>query len=108
MEKNDLKTELHYIKNAFNKSLNNLNRKNIYGLLVHNSKDLLGPKGSFVWDELSKLKELKVVQKIGVSVYDIKELEEITKKYFIDIIQIPFNVFNQSFKINGCIKHLKS
>ena len=48
-------------------SLSNLNRKEIYGLLLHNSDQLLSPKGKEIYNELKFLKLKGVVKKIGFS-----------------------------------------
>ena len=89
----------------FKNSLINLNRKSINGILVHNSEDLVHDDGEYLWEELNKLKENKIIEKIGVSVYDLKNTEKLLK-YKIDIIQIPINIFDQRFLNSGMIKDL--
>ena len=69
---------------------------NAYGLLVHNTSYLLDKKiGKELYNSLLKLKKKGKIEKIGISVYSIKELDEILNNYEMDIILAPFNVFDQ-------------
>lgn len=47
------------------------------------------------------------VSKIGVSVYSPVQTEEILKKFPIEIIQFPLNIYDQSFLQNGFLTKLK-
>jgi len=80
--------------------------ENIYGLLIH---DPLLPlnhnKWPLIYKNLLKLKKKKIITKIGVSVYNKSELDQILKIFTPDIVQFPLNVFDQSF---NDIKYLKS
>ena len=105
-KKINIKDQIDEIILNFKNSLANLNRKSIKGILVHNSEDLIHDDGEYLWEELNKLKEKKIIEKIGVSVYDLKNSDKIIKKYKIDIIQIPINVFDQRFLNSGMIEDL--
>lgn len=64
-----------------------------YGCYLHRAEDL-HLKG--VIPELSEAKKNGLVQKIGVSVYTNSELKSLIDIAEIDVIQLPFNVFDQS------------
>ena len=77
-------------------SLSKLNLNNLYGYLVHDFEYFSNdPK---LLDELVKLKEQGKVEKIGFSLYYPKELQFLlNKRIKIDIVQIPFSIFDQRF-----------
>tara|TARA_B100000787_G_C16186705_1_gene295089 strand:+ start:1106 stop:2008 length:903 start_codon:yes stop_codon:yes gene_type:complete len=85
------------IKNILTLSLNNLQTSSIYGLLVHNFLDYSSnPK---IWDEMVKLRDDGLIKNIGFSLYKPSELDLILDRNLdFDIIQIPFNIFDQRFK----------
>lgn len=91
----------------FHKSLQLLNRDKIYGLLLHRPDVLFGKYGAAIIDELNLLKEKGLVHKIGVSIYEPNILDEIMKIISIDIVQVPFNIFDQSILLSGWSDRLK-
>ena len=78
-------------------SLNKLGVKSLFGLLLHNLNDYkCYPE---LWQEMLMLKSKRIVKKVGFSLYYPHELEFILKDNLdFNIIQIPFNVFDQRFK----------
>ena len=88
-------------------SLNRLNVKSIHALLLHSPEDLLGLHGLTIYKGLRELKSKGIVKKIGVSVYSIDEIEVITDKYDVDIIQCPLNLIDRSLIESGWHKRLK-
>ena len=88
-------------------SLEKLNQKNIYGLLIHRSTDLLKEGGEKLIRKLKELKEKDLVQKIGISIYDPKILSQIYKLFIPDIVQLPINVFNQESILEGYLDEMK-
>lgn len=95
------------INAAFYRSLENLKRKSIDGLLVHHAIDLLGPQGDLIWKSLSALKAQGFVKKIGVSVYKAEEIDCLLSRFPLDLIQLPLNVFDQRLLSNGYLALLK-
>ncbi|PIJ63009.1 aldo/keto reductase [Mesotoga sp. H07.pep.5.3] len=53
------------------------------------------------------LKERRIIEMFGVSLYEPEEAEEIMKDKQIDAVQIPLGIFNQSFLKNGLLERLK-
>ncbi|MBO1513357.1 aldo/keto reductase [Metabacillus bambusae] len=95
------------VKAAFYSSLEKLNQSSIYGILIHNPNDLLKENGKFLFKALQELKEEKLVEKIGVSVYTGGQIEHLLTQFDLDIIQIPINVFDQRLILGGYLKRMK-
>lgn len=84
-------------KDAFYLSQKRLGYIQLHGLMFHESNDLLSPWSLALWDLLEDFKQKEYVRKIGVSVYNPKQLEDIINLVDIDIVQIPLNVLDQRF-----------
>lgn len=76
--------------------------------MFHNEKDLNHKNFKRIYDLLLKMKKKKLFKKIGYSIYRISFLNKILKKYKLDIVQLPVNIFNQSFVKNNYLKKIKS
>ena len=88
--------------------MRNLNRKRIYGVLIHHSEVLLGLNSKEIIRGLTELKETGLVEKIGLSIYEPDILNEAFNQFDFDIIQLPFNVFDQRLIIeSGWVENYK-
>lgn len=94
------------VSSAFQESLVRLKRKNVYGLLIHHASSLLDKEGVRLWSLLQESKSRGHVEKIGVSVYYPDELKAVLDKYQIDIVQLPFNLYDQRFSSSGLLLQL--
>lgn len=84
------------IREAFNESLRKLKVKKIHGYLLHNFS--IYQDNPDILKELQDLKTEGRVDKIGVSIYHPHEAEKlIDKQESIDILQFPYNAFDQRF-----------
>ncbi len=92
----------------FEESLTRLHCERVYGLLLQRAEGLLEPEGASLWAALETLKAERKVRKIGVSVYRPRTLEEILKHYPIDLVQLPFNIYDQRFADDGLLERLKT
>jgi aryl-alcohol dehydrogenase-like predicted oxidoreductase len=85
------------LADSFNNSLKALDSEKIYGFIAHDADNLIdNPK---YWNFLLALKQDEKVQKIGYSLYNphqLNQLLEIGLKP--DLIQIPYNILNRSFE----------
>ena len=77
-----------------NSSVNNLGLKSLFGLLLHDSEIL------YKWtkEDSKKVEQLKEIDKIkyfGVSIYTSEDFDLAIKNEKIELIQIPFNLFDQ-------------
>lgn len=85
------------LNEQFELSLQRLKVEKVYGFLAHRPMDFCeNPK---LWDSLIELKEKNIIDKIGCSFNTIQEVNELKEKGIIpDIIQVPYNFFDQRFE----------
>jgi hypothetical protein len=100
-----------HIKNwalkEISKSLIKLKINKIYGVLIHDYKDLLGKHGKNYLLSLQELKRKKIIKKIGISVYEPKEIKKIWKFWKPDLIQVPLNPLDNRILDSGWVDILK-
>jgi len=95
------------LRECFNNSLLNLNKKCIYGLLMHSCSDLFKNNGDFLFKEMEYLKSIGLVEKIGVSVYSKQEIDQVLDNFKIDLIQLPVSILDQTLIHDGSLTKLK-
>jgi len=95
-----------WVAQHLNASLRRLGVDAVYGLLLHRSEQLLGPHGWTLANALLKLKAEGLVSKIGVSIYAPEELDAVTRICAIDMVQAPFNLFDQRLMTSGWLTRL--
>jgi aryl-alcohol dehydrogenase-like predicted oxidoreductase len=105
-DKKNINVKIWLLK-EISKSLSKLKIKKIYGVLIHNYKDLLGKYGKNYLLSLQELKRKKIIKKIGISVYDPLEIKKILKVWKPDLIQIPLNPLYNRILNSGLIDILK-
>ncbi len=89
-------------------ALGRLRLTSIYGLLVHNPTDLFGKNGEVLVTTLMELKDMGLVRKVGISVYEPQELRRAMKIMSIDLVQLPVNLIDRRFEREGLLKELRS
>jgi len=98
---------IKWIRDHIDQSLRDLNLSSIDAVLLHNPDDLLGPDGNRVWFELDELKRKGKIKKIGFSIYEVSELEELLLNFDPDIVQAPYNILDQSLVTSGWLEKMK-
>jgi len=88
-------------------SLTRLGASDVYGLLLHRPEQLLGANGKELYEALCTLKECGKVQKVGVSIYNPLELDELAGRYHFDLVQAPFNIIDSRLHRTGWLQRLK-
>lgn len=78
-------------------SLQQLQLPQLSALLVHHAQDLLGEQGDALFAGLQSLQREGLLGRLGVSVYTTAELDAVTQRYPIQIVQLPLNVLDHSF-----------
>lgn len=99
-----------FIRNQVYKNLRLFNTKKIYCILFHCSDDFKLLKIKYAVKVLNDLKNKGLVKKIGVSVYNPNEIANILKKfkpYKPDIIQLPYNIYDNRFEKEKILRKLK-
>ncbi len=94
-DENDVSTLL---KNDLHLTLTHLKASKLYALLFHHSEDLIHKYGDELIDAAVAAKDEGLIEKIGVSVYDLETLALILTRYPIDIVQCPMNFFDKRFR----------
>ena len=69
--------------------------KKLDTLLFHTPQDLLDLNSNNIYSAVEKCKEESLCSKIGISSYSSEEVKKIVKKYKIDVVQFPLNIFNR-------------
>ena len=67
----------------------------------------MGSHGTAIVKELLVLRERNIISKIGISIYSPEILEEISELCCFDIVQAPFNIFDQQLLLSGWSDKLK-
>ncbi len=93
---------------AFSESLRNLKVDRVYGYLAHRSADITGEHGKEVRAFLDDLRASGKAEKVGVSIYEADELQEVLRVFPPDIVQLPLNVFDQRLLRDGTLAELKA
>tara|TARA_B110000003_G_scaffold32686_2_gene30392 strand:+ start:2158 stop:3009 length:852 start_codon:yes stop_codon:yes gene_type:complete len=90
------------LDNELTKSLFLLKTNNICGFMFHYANDLIeNPK---LWNFLEKLKRSEKIKKIGFSIYNKNELNDILNLGLIpDLVQLPYSVLDRRLE-NSLIK----
>lgn len=95
------------IRTRIKTSYADLGGETLEGILVHDPDNLEKREHSHGWDTLIRMKEEGFMKKIGISVYHPRQAELLSNIYKPDIIQIPFNAFDQRGESLGILKQLK-
>jgi nucleoside-diphosphate-sugar epimerase len=98
---------VNWVLKNVRKSLKKLNVTKLYGMHIHNTKYLLDKKGYKIYNGLVKAKKDGLINKIGVSVYTIQELKKIILRFKIDLVLLPFNIFDQRLIKSNILQELK-
>ena len=90
----DKKNQTNWFDDQVSRTLEQLGISSLEAILLHYPKDILENKNFELIFFLSNLKKDGVIKKIGVSIYEKNELEEILKIFKPEIIQCPINLFD--------------
>lgn len=86
--------------------LNNI--RSIESIIIHDPiLPLEGKKWDIVYSILKTYQKKGLIKKIGISIYNIFELQNILKIFKPDLIQFPLNVFHQEFCNQNLLQKLK-
>ena len=88
-------------------SLKKLKIKKFECLLLHDANSLLSKNGEEIYRSVRNMKTCTFTKKIGISIYDFGTLDKILKKFRFDLIQVPFNIFDQRLISTGWLERLK-
>jgi len=97
-----------WVEASIEASLVRLRVEKLHGLLLHNSRDLLGREGEKMYAVIEQYRSAGVVTNLGVSIYDPVELDQLQEQFSLDIIQAPINPFDTRLASSGWLQKLAS
>ena len=95
-----------WVNSRIEESLNRLNVSSLDGVLLHRPNQLLGSSGVKLYNALNSLKENGLVNRIGISIYTVDQLEIFCEKFEYDLIQAPLSVFDRRLTETGWLRRL--
>lgn len=95
-----------WVNSTVSDALDRLKIKKLSGLLLHQPLQLLEENGTDLYQILNNLKKKELVNKIGYSIYSPNDLDKLYSSFKPDIIQAPFNIFDQQLLTSGWLKKL--
>ena len=104
------KKNLDLCEKTFFNSLKIFDVNKFNNILVHNPKNLLNKDKNIFFKLLKSLKNQKLVNKIGVSIYNFEDIKKLNERFNIRLFQVPFNIFDQrllNLEVHNFIKKKK-
>ena len=96
----------NWITDAVKSSLNKLKIDSLYGLLLHRPDQLSGKTGPEIYETLQRIRVSGLVEKVGVSIYQPSELEDVFSVGDVDLVQSPLSVLDRRLITSGWLKRL--
>ena len=93
-----------YVRESVFESCVRLKTNDLYCLMLHRA-ELLQKWDAIVWKVLIDLRNKNYIQKLGVSVQTPEELDYALGFDEIEVIQMPFNIFD--YRWNNCISKIQ-
>lgn len=88
------------IEKSIKESLNRLQTSYLDSVILHNPPREMLFKDHPVYDELRRLRSLKLINHFGVSIDTPEELQIVLENDDVDVIELMFNVIHQSPKVH--------
>ena len=93
-----LDNNIKLLEKSLSESIKLLKINFFSGLYIHNPNDIFNNNFEEYYNRLQSFKKKGIVKKIGFSLYKYDEFEYILKKnFYFDIVQIPVNIFDNTF-----------
>lgn len=106
--KNNLSnSDLKKIENKIIINLNRLKKKSYYALLIHNTEQLNISTYKKVILFLNYIKKIKLTKKIGISIYDIRNIKKFYDLSKFELVQFPYNFLDRRIENDGILSFIK-
>jgi aryl-alcohol dehydrogenase-like predicted oxidoreductase len=96
-----------WVQEEIRQSMERLRVGQLHGVLLHRPSQLLQSNGDDLYKGLQSLKDQGLTRKIGVSVYEPEELDQLLNSYDLDLVQAPLNLMDRRLVDSGWAKQLK-
>ena len=93
-----------WMNKIIDNSLNKLKISKLNILYIHNLNSLLSKNGPEIYSQMVNLKKKGLINKVGISSYNPKDILKIINQYKIDVVQLPFNYLDQTLLENNTYK----
>jgi len=103
-----LKNGVDEVIKHFQQSLTFLNKSSVNGLLIHNINEIEHKNFNTLFKQLTELKRQGLVNKIGFSIYTPEQVDFLLKNFDFDLIQVPFNIFDNRLIQGGQLQALNN
>jgi len=103
-----LKNGVDEVIKHFKQSLTFLNKSSVNGLLIHHFNEIEHKNFNTLFKELTELKRQGLVNKIGFSTYTPEQVDFLLKNFDFDLIQVPFNIFDNRLIQGGQLQALNN
>ncbi len=97
-----LKIENHNLEEHVLNMMDDLSVDYIHGYMIHDYNHL--KINNSLYDELDSLKNNKLINLTGISLYNFSDIIDILENYNFDFIQIPFNILSNKKKFDKIFK----
>ena len=105
LDKNNY-VSLDQLEKIISNSLLKLKKNSLYALLFRDPKSILDFNYIDIWKFAKNLKNKGIIKKIGISIYNPKELDLVFNILNPDIVQTPYNLFDRRIEYSGWINKL--
>ncbi len=103
----ECKDTIGWVESQLIGSLERLNTPKVHGLMLHRPEQLLGKKGRALYRALDAMKSQRLVESIGLSIYDPSELNQLLSEMSFDLVQAPFNLLDRRLIDTGWLERLQ-
>jgi hypothetical protein len=97
-----------WVRGSIADSLRLTGMPSLYGMLLHQPSQLLGPKGGALYRAMLEARDRGEVGKIGVSIYAPEDLDALAPQFDFDLVQGPMNVFDRRLAKSGWLAKLRA
>jgi aryl-alcohol dehydrogenase-like predicted oxidoreductase len=96
----------NWVRRQIEESLARLKVQSLYGLLLHQPASLLGPQGNAIYAAMVDAKNSGLVEKIGISAYEPEDIDAITSRFNLDLVQAPLSIIDRRLITSGCLERM--
>lgn len=95
-----------WVRRSVEGSLQRLRVSRLHGVLLHRPQQLLTERGRELSAALEQLKGAGLTMKVGVSGGSAVELDDYAAALTVDLVQVPFNLFDRRLLAGGRLERL--
>ncbi|MDK4736452.1 aldo/keto reductase [Rhizobium sp. CNPSo 3490] len=95
-----------WVRKQIEASLARLGVDSVYGYLMHRPEELAGRNGDAVASALQEAKQDGLVSRIGISIYDPRQIDLVSDRLDIGLVQAPLNLLDRRIVDSGKAKQL--